>query len=93
MVVLLERDSESQRLMITCNQDQFVGQAIESVLSQQVDFEHELVIGEDCSTDRAHEIVIEFGEKHPDRIRLLLPQNLGMQENFKTTLAACSDNM
>ena len=78
-------------LMITYNQDQFVGQAIESVLGQQVDFEYELVIGEDCSTDRTREIVTSFGEKFPDRIRLLLPKsNLGMQENFKTTLAACS---
>ena len=78
-------------LMITYNQDQFVGQAIESVLSQQVDFEYELVIGEDCSTDRTREIVASFGAKFPDRIRLLLPKsNLGMQENFKATLAACS---
>jgi glycosyltransferase involved in cell wall biosynthesis len=77
--------------MITYNQDQFVGQAIESVLSQQVDFEYELVIGEDCSTDRTREIVASFGAKFPDRIRLLLPKsNLGMQENFKATLAACS---
>ena len=45
-------------LMITYNQDQFVGQAIESVLSQQVDFEYELVIGEDCSTDRTREIIV-----------------------------------
>jgi glycosyltransferase involved in cell wall biosynthesis len=78
-------------LMITYNQDQFVGQAIESVLGQEVDFEYELVIGEDCSTDRTREIVTSFGAKFPDRIRLLLPKsNLGMQENFKTTLAACS---
>jgi len=78
-------------LMITYNQDQFIGQAIESVLSQQVDFEYELVIGEDCSTDRTREIVASFGAKFPDRIRLLLPKsNLGMQENFKATLAACS---
>ena len=78
-------------LMITYNQDLFVGQAIESVLSQQVDFEYELVIGEDCSTDRTREIVASFGEKFPDRIRLLLPKsNRGMQENFKATLSACS---
>src|SRR5262245_14078124 len=78
-------------LMITYNQDQFVGQAIESVLSQQVDFEYELIIGEDCSTDRTREIVASFGEKFPARIRLLFPKsNLGMQENFKATLAACS---
>jgi glycosyltransferase involved in cell wall biosynthesis len=78
-------------LMISYNQDQFVGQAIDSVLSQRVDFEYELVIGEDCSTDRTREIVASFGAKFPDRIRLLLPKsNLGMQENFKATLAACS---
>ena len=80
-------------LMITYNQDQFVCQAIESVLSQQVDFEYELVIGEDCSTDRTREIVASFGEKFPDRIRLLFPKsNLGCKRTSKQRLRLVRDS-
>jgi glycosyltransferase involved in cell wall biosynthesis len=57
---------------------------------QQTDFAVELVIGEDCSTDGTRAIVQDYGRRHPERIRLLLPeQNLGMMRNAVATFAAC----
>jgi len=76
--------------MITYNHERFVAQAIESALEQEVDFEYEIVIGEDRSTDNTREIVFEFQRRRPDRIRLLLRENnLGMIQNFVQTLQAC----
>ena len=76
--------------MITYNHERFIAQAIESVLMQQTDFAVELVIGEDCSTDGTRAIVRDYGERYPERIRLLLPEhNLGMMPNFVATLKAC----
>ena len=76
--------------MITYNQEKFIAQAIESVMMQQTNFRHELVIGEDCSTDKTREICIEYQEKYPDKIRLLLHEkNLGMMQNFFQTFQAC----
>lgn len=76
--------------MITYNHERFISQAIESVLMQQTDFAVELVIGEDCSTDGTRAIVCEYAERHPSRVRLLLPEhNLGMMPNFIATLGAC----
>ena len=76
--------------MITYNHEKFIGQAIDSVLMQQTNFNYELVIGEDCSTDNTRAIVVEYQKKHPDKIRLLLPEkNLGMHENGRRTLEAC----
>ena len=46
--------------MITYNQAPYIGQAIEGVLRQKVDFGVELVIGEDCSTDGTREIVLDI---------------------------------
>ena len=57
--------------MITYNHEPFVRQAIESVMMQKTDFEFELVIGEDCSTDRTREICFECQKKFPDKIRVL----------------------
>jgi glycosyltransferase involved in cell wall biosynthesis len=76
--------------MITYNHERFIRQAIESVLMQKANFAYELVIGEDRSTDRTRDIVLELQQKHPDRIRLLLAEsNLGANLNFIRTLNAC----
>lgn len=76
--------------MITYNHEKYIAQAIESVLMQETDFDFELVIGEDCSTDRTREIVTRYKEKYPDRIQVLFPpENSGVQENLAATIQAC----
>jgi len=57
--------------MITYNHEPFIRQAIEGVMMQKTDFEFELVIGEDCSTDKTREICFEYQKKYPDKIRVL----------------------
>ena len=57
--------------MLAYNHELYIAQAIDSVLMQETDFEYEIVIGEDCSTDRTREILIEYQKKHPDKIRTL----------------------
>ena len=59
-------------LVITYNQEHLISQAINSILSQEVNFSYEIVIGEDASTDRTREIVVELGKQYPDKIRVLL---------------------
>jgi predicted O-linked N-acetylglucosamine transferase (SPINDLY family)/predicted SAM-dependent methyltransferase len=77
-------------LMITYNHEKFIAQAIDSILTQNVDFDYEIVIGEDCSTDQTRQIVIGYQKKYPDKIRLLLPEsNLGMLPNFVNTYRSC----
>lgn len=78
-------------LMITYNHEHFIAQAIESVLMQETDFEYEVVIGEDYSTDTTRDIALSYQRRYPDKIRLLLPDtNLGMNRNFIETIGACS---
>lgn len=77
-------------LMITYNHEKFISQALDSILTQEVNFSYEIVIGEDCSTDGTRSIVIEYQKKYPDIIRLLLPEkNLGMINNLIETYSAC----
>jgi len=76
--------------MITYNHESFIRQAIESVMMQETNFDFELVIGEDCSTDATRIIVSEIHHNFPKRIRLLLPeQNVGMMQNFRSSYACC----
>ncbi|MBV6627618.1 MAG: glycosyltransferase [Rivularia sp. (in: Bacteria)] len=77
--------------LVTFNHEKFIAQAIESVLLQEVDFSYEIIIGEDFSSDRTREIVIDYQKQYPDKIRLILPEeNLGCygQKIFVKTLEA-----
>lgn len=76
--------------MITYNHEKFIAQAVESVMMQQTDFDYELMVGEDCSTDNTRMILLQLQKQFPKRLKLLLHErNLGMRENFKQTLHAC----
>jgi len=61
-------------LIITYNHEAYIAQAVESVLMQQADFEFEVLISEDCSSDATREIVKELRNRWPERIRLLLSE-------------------
>ena len=57
--------------MTTYNHEAYLPRAIESVLAQQTAFDVELVIGEDCSTDRTRSVCEDYAARFPERIRLV----------------------
>lgn len=76
--------------MIAYKHEAYIRQAIESILSQDVDFPIELVIGDDCSPDGTAAICEEFARSDP-RVHLLSRErNLGVMPNFTRTLLACT---
>ncbi len=60
--------------IITYQHVNYIRQAIDSVLMQQTDFPFEIIISDDESTDGTREICMEYAEKYPEKIRLLLHQ-------------------
>lgn len=69
-------------IMLTYNHENYIAQAIESVLMQKTNLRYELIIGDDASTDRTPEIVREYAEKYPDIIvPVLREKNLGATKN------------
>lgn len=77
-------------LICTYNHEKFIAQALDSVLRQDVDFDFEIVVGEDCSKDGTRDILGHYQQKYPDRIRVLLRErNLGMHGNFAETFRNC----
>lgn len=73
-------------LMITYNHEEFVGEAIESIVAQKADFPFELIVGEDCSTDNTRSIVLDYQRRYPDIIRVVYSStNLGSMNNMNRT--------
>jgi glycosyltransferase involved in cell wall biosynthesis len=74
----------------TYNHERFIAQTVESVMAQDTDFQYEHVIGEDCSTDRTRDILLDYQQRYPDRLVLLLrEQNIGRRSNFVDALRTC----
>lgn len=71
--------------ILTYNQKAFIGQAIESALNQVTDFEYEILVGDDFSTDGTREIILDYQKRYPDKIKPVLhPKNLGQNGFFNT---------
>ena len=74
--------------LITYNQARYVKEAMDSILAQQIDFSWELVVADDCSTDGTREILLEYKDKHPDLIKLILQKtNVGAEKNWHELMA------
>src|SRR5690349_21232952 len=76
--------------VITYNHEKYIRQCLDGIMMQKTTFPIEVIIGEDCSTDKTKAICEEFKARYPEQINLLsYPQNIGVAENAKRTRAAC----
>lgn len=79
--------------MITYNQSNVLGKAIEGVLIQDVDFDYELIITNDGSPDDTDSVVQNFIDSHPkgNKIRYFNhKKNIGANLNFIFALEKCN---
>ncbi|MCR5555531.1 MAG: glycosyltransferase [Bacteroidales bacterium] len=75
--------------VVTYNQEKYIRQCLDSILMQEVDFDYEVVIGEDHGTDGTRAICEEYAEKY-SQVRLLpLIENLGVAGNWRRVLLEC----
>lgn len=76
--------------IITYNQQEFIAECLEGAVNQVLDYEYEIVIGDDCSTDNTLRICREYADKYADKIRLIKRDaNLGMAKNWIDTISNC----
>lgn len=79
--------------MITYNHQDFIESAILGVLNQETNFNYELIISNDNSIDKTHQIISKIIDNHPkkDKVKYFNnEENLGMMTNYINTLKKCT---
>ncbi len=77
-------------VMITYNHEKFIKKAVESILMQETDFDFELLLANDASSDGTNKVILEILSSHPkaDKITYIhREKNIGMMPNFLETLS------
>jgi len=79
--------------MITYNHENYIREAIEGVLMQICNFDMELILSNDCSTDSTNTVIQDVLQNHPKASMIKHTnhkKNLGMMPNFIQTLEQCN---
>ena len=72
--------------IITYNHEHFIRQCLESVINQNINFDYEIVIGEDKSKDNTLSICEEYSQRYPELIKIIKrDKNLGITGNWIDT--------
>lgn len=72
----------------TFNHEKFISKCIKSIISQKTNFEYQLIISDDASTDKTPEIIEKFKKKYPSKIKFIRREkNIGPYENYVSTLS------
>lgn len=72
------------------NHENFLKQCLDGILYQRTNFNIEIVVGEDCSTDSSREILLEYQLKYPGKFNLILhKENVGANKNQEIVLNNC----
>jgi glycosyltransferase involved in cell wall biosynthesis len=70
--------------IITYNHEDYIKQCLESVLNQETNFDYEIIVGDDCSTDRTREIVEHYRKRYPSIIKTIFqPERTGGALNYE----------
>lgn len=74
----------SGSVVVSCyNQEDYIVECLDSILDQQINFDCEIIISDDCSSDRTQELIRTYSAKYPGRLKLLLrDKNVGAALNY-----------
>ncbi|MDE4940865.1 glycosyltransferase, partial [Francisella tularensis subsp. holarctica] len=52
--------------VITYNQEKYIGHCLESLVTQETDFDFEIYVGDDFSTDGTSDVIQEYQKNYED---------------------------
>ncbi len=77
--------------ILTYNHSNFVEKTLDGILAQKTDFNIEVVIGDDASTDDTQKILKKYQDQYPGKFNVFCREkNIGMLPNFIDVLNSCN---
>lgn len=74
--------------VITYNQEDVISRTLDSILIQKGWGLHEIIIGDDASTDNTYGILCQYKKKYPEYIRIIRNEkNMGIYQNLANIIA------
>ena len=65
------------------NQGDWIIDALESFLNQKTNFDFEILVIDDCSTDKSRQIIKDYASKYPNKIKAYYnAKNLGITRTW-----------
>ena len=69
--------------VVTYNHENYIRDCLQSLVAQQTNFQFEVVVADDCSSDTTREVVREYAENYPHIVRYIFhPKNIGPAPNY-----------
>lgn len=77
--------------MITYNHENYIKQSVLGVLNQITDYELEIIVVDDCSTDNTYELLKGLAQNNLGRLKVFKNEkNLGIIGNFIQAISKCT---
>jgi len=77
-----QKKIEVSVICVTYNHEKYIREALDSILMQETDFDFEVLVGEDCSTDGTRDILREYEANYPGHfVMYYRDKNLGATKN------------
>lgn len=78
------QDIQVSVCVVTYNQEKYIAECLDSLVSQKTNFKFEIIVGEDCSTDGTRAIIQKYISQYPELIvPLFHEKNVGPVENLR----------
>ena len=78
-------------IVLTYNHGRYIRKALESIFAQKVNFEYEVLIGDDGSNDDTRNVLVEYHNRYEDKVKVYFSEvNQGATRNFCNLLSNAS---
>ena len=80
---MINKHTKVSVCVLTYNHEKYIQQCLQSIVEQVTDFDFEVIVGDDCSSDGAQKIILDYANKYPKIIKpILRMKNVGALSNF-----------
>lgn len=80
---MIKKNPKVSVCVTTYNQERYIKKCLESIVAQKCNFDFEVIVGEDSSTDNTRTIVKEYADKYPDIVKPIYHEkNVGGEKNY-----------